>query len=266
MSAAQQDNYTTQLAAGLGMIPETIELLRLWRPGLSPAKLSEPVIGQGIFSRATARRARNLVAEMFAPRYLAHGGDVASQLKFLVEHQFPQEPLSQLFFLQTARAQKIFADFVVQVYWPKYSAGAVSLSRDDATTFVRRALDSGKMVVRWSDSTVKRVSGYLIGCCADYGLIGAQGRAGARPIKRFSMRAEASLFLVHELHFAGIGDQAIVGHPDWKLFGYEPADVLNRLKTLANDGHFLVQSSGELVQISWKHRNMEDFLNALAQR
>lgn len=266
MNAALSENYTTQLAAGLGMIPETIELLRLWSPGISPAKLSEQAIGQGIFSRATARRSRNLVAEMFAPRYMVRGGESASQLKFLIEHQFAREPLSQLFFLQTARAQKIFADFVVDVYWPKYSAGAASLTREDATSFVRRALDSGKMIVRWSDSTVKRVSGYLLGCCADYGLISAQGRAGTRSIKSFSMRAETSLFLAHELHFSGLGDKALIEHPDWKLFGYEPADVLKRLKALANDGHFLLQSSGELVQISWKYRNLGEFLHALTQR
>ena len=72
--------YTTQLQAGLGMIPETLDLLRLWEPGMPPAHLAERVVEEGLFSRATARRARNIVSEMFAPRYLSDGGEVASRL------------------------------------------------------------------------------------------------------------------------------------------------------------------------------------------
>ncbi len=53
--------------------------------------------------------------------------------------------------------------------------------------FVRRALDEGRTEKRWADSTVRRVPAYLIGCCADFGLLAGEGRAG-RAIKRFSIR------------------------------------------------------------------------------
>jgi len=64
---AEKRNYTTQFQAGLGMISETIELLRLWEPGMLPAHLANRVVETGLFARATARRARNLAVEMFAP-------------------------------------------------------------------------------------------------------------------------------------------------------------------------------------------------------
>ncbi len=257
--------YTTQLQAGLGMVPETLDLLRLWKPGVIPARLAQEVVETGLFSRATARRARNLVVEMFAPRYLVDHGQAAACLKFLSEHRFPQDVVVQLCFLYTARAQRIFADFVLEIYWPKYRGGASSMSRQDAEKFVQRALDAGRTAMRWSDSTVERVSGYLLGCCADFGLLASSGR-GERSIQRFSMRPEAALYLAHELHFAGISDTAIIQHRDWMLFGFEPGEALNRLKPLSHDGHFVVQSSGELVQISWKYQTMEDCLHALTQR
>ncbi len=258
-------SYTTQLQAGLGMIPETLDLLRLWEPGMIPARLAEKVIEEGLFSRTTARRARNLAVEMFAPRYLGSKGEAASHLKFLQNHRFPHEALVQLCFLYTAKAQRIFADFVVEVYWAKYSGGAAVITRKDAEGFVLRSLDTGKMTVRWSESTVRRVSGYLLGCCADFGLV-AEGGRSERTIQRFSIRAEVALYLAHELHFAGLSDTAITQHPDWLLFGFIPGEVLNRLKSLSHDGHFLIQSSGELVQISWKYRNMFELLHALTQR
>lgn len=259
-----QAAYTTQLQAGLGMITETLDLLRIWEPGMIPARLAQKVVASGLFSRATARRARNLAVEMFAPRYLSNQGEAAERLKFLQEHRFSHESLVQLCYLYTARSQQIFRDFVIEVYWPKYSAGAAHVSRDDAENFVLRALDSGRMSVRWSESTVKRVSGYLLGCCADFGLV-AEASRSQRPIQRFSIRPQVALYLAHELHFAGVSDCAIVQHRDWLLFGFEPAEVLARLKSLSHDGHFLVQSSGELVQVSWKYLSMNQCLHALTQ-
>lgn len=257
--------YTTQLQAGLGMISETMDLLHLWEPGMIPAHLAERAVETGLFSRATARRARNLAAEMFAPRYLADDGMVASRLKYLVEHRFPHDSLVQLFFLQTARAQRVLADFVIEVYWPKYMAGASNLLREDAEGFIHRALDAGRMQKRWSETTIKRISGYLLGCCVDFGLL-VNERGNNRTIKRFSIRPEVALYLTHDLHFRGLSDMAVVNHPDWRLFGLELAEVIRLVKNLSHDGHLLVQSSADLVQISWKYRSMEECLNALTQR
>lgn len=257
--------YTTQLQAGLGMIQETLDLLRLWEPGIIPAHLADKAVQTGLFSRATARRTRNLVAEMFAPRYLANSGIVAARLKFLQDQKFSYDALSQICYLQTARSQHVFGDFVIEVYWPKYMAGATSINKDDAERFIHQALDSGKMHKRWSESTIKRVSGYILGCCIDFGLLAETGR-NERSIKRFSIRNDTALYLAYDLHFSGLSDMAVVNHVDWKLFGLDNQDVVRLLKTLSHDGHLFIQSSADLVQISWTYKTIEECLNALTQR
>lgn len=260
-----ENNYTTQLQAGLGLIHETMALIRLWSPGTNANKLADHAIDTGLFSRATARRARNIVAEMFAPRYLADEGTTAFRLKFLIEQRLPQDSLEQILFLYTARAQRIFRDFVVEVYWPKYSAGANNLTKDDATQFIQRALDTGRMCKRWSEETVKRVSGYLIGCCLDFGLVAGDGRT-KRTIKRFSIRNDVALYLAYDLHFSGLSDIAVMRHHDWRLFGLAAQEVINQMKTLSQDGHLLIQSMPDLVQISWKYQTMEECLVAITKR
>jgi hypothetical protein len=257
--------YTTQLGAGLGMIQETFDLLRLWQPGDTPKQLCDKTIGTGVFSRATARRARNIVIEMFAPRFLADGGKSAAYLKCLVESNIAADDLTQLFFLYTARAQLIFADFVIDVYWPRYSAGATRLGRVDAETFIYRALDNGRMQKRWAESMIKRVAGYLLGCCADFGLLSDAGTS-ERAIKRFSIRPKVALYLTHDLHFSGLTDFALTRHSNWRLFGFEAQEVVNQIKGLAHDGHLIVQSAADLVHIAWKYRCMEECIHAIAQR
>jgi hypothetical protein len=41
--------------------------------------------------------------------------------------------------------------------------------------------------------------------------------------------------------------------------------VIGVLKGVAQDGHLLVQSSGELVDIAWKYPSMKECLHAIAQ-
>ena len=36
--------YTTQLQAGLGMIPETLDIMRIWEPGTIPSHLADRVV------------------------------------------------------------------------------------------------------------------------------------------------------------------------------------------------------------------------------
>ena len=172
----------------------------------------------------------------------------------------------QIFFLQTARAHAIFFDFIIEVYWPKYSAGAATLSKSDAEQFIRRALDAGRMEKRWSESTVRRVSGYLLGCCTDFGLLGEgkRDRTSYQALFDPPLMSRCISFTISTS--PGLSDMAVITHRDWRLFGLEVPDVIRLIQNLSHDGHLLIQSSADLVQISWKYRTMEDCLNALTER
>jgi len=46
----------------------------------------------------------------------------------------------------------------------------------------------------------------------------------------------------------------------------EAQEVTRLMKNLSHDGHLLIQSSADLVQVSWKYRTMEECLVAITQR
>jgi hypothetical protein len=255
--------YTTQLQAGLGLVPETKTLLELWAPGMTTAQLFQCALDSGRFPNVTARRIRNIVAECFAPRYLAKGGAAAAHLKQLAT-AITTADLSQLMFLFTSRANAILGDFVRQVYWERYAGGYQEVTGEDARRFVERAIDDGLTSKRWSDSTVRRVSAYLTGCCADYGLL-ERGARTDRRILPYRITPATVAYLAHDLRFRGIGDNALLSHADWMLFGLDRDSVLGELKNLARQGHVIVQAAGEVVRISWKFHDMEALCDVLAQ-
>jgi len=255
--------YTTQLQAGLGLVNETKTLLDLWMPGLTANQLYQVALESGRFPNVTARRLRNIVVECFAPRYLVSGGTAAAHLKRL-SAKLSTPDLTQLLLIFTTRANPILGDFVRQVYWGRYAGGYTQVTNDDARAFVERGIDDGKTVKRWSETTVRRVSAYLTGCCADYGML-ERGLRSSRRILPFRISASVAAYLAYEQHFAGVGDNALLTHEDWQLFGLAREDVLEEIKRLSLKGLLIVQAAGDVIRISWKQQDMEALCDVLTQ-
>lgn len=230
---------------------------------MSAAQLNRSALESGQFPNISARRLKNVVTEAFAPRYLVPGGPPALHLKWL-ENSLSTAELNQLFFLFTCRANLVLADFVREVYWERYAAGSVELSVADVKAFIQRGIDDGKTIKRWAPSTIKRMSSYLSSSCADFGLLGKRSLQGRRIIP-YRIESKVAAYLAHDLHFSGLGDNAVNAHSDWMLFGLSEDDVRDELKRLALKGFLIHQSAGDIVHIGWKYKTMEAFIDVLAQ-
>lgn len=260
---ADSKPYTTQLQAGLGLVNETRTLLDLWSPGMSAKRLHQVALESGQFPSVTARRLRNIVVECFAPRYLVSGGAPAAHLKRL-SAMLSRADLTQLMLVFTSRANPILGDFVRQLYWVRYAAGYTQIANDDARAFVERGIADGKTVKRWSETTVQRVSAYLTGCCADYQML-ERGLRSSRRILPFRISPSVAAYLAYELHCAGVGDNALLTHEDWQLFGLAREEVLEKIKRLSLKGLLIVQAAGDVIRISWKQPDMERLCDVIAQ-
>ncbi|NAW35026.1 BrxA family protein [Halomonas alimentaria] len=258
---SQPPLYTTQLQAGLGLIEETQRLLELYEPDMSTQQLYERALESGQFPLVTARRLLNIVKECFAPRYLRQPG-VAESVKLL----FPcldSDERRQLLMLHTARANVILADFIREVYWPRYTSGRNSLSRDDALRFVEDAVREGRTQKRWADSTISRMSGYLLSACADFGLLEDRLR-GPRRLYSLRLSTRVAGYLAYDLKLQDLGDNQVLNHPDWQLFGLERVDVREQFKRLSLEGLLIMQTAGDVTHISWQHKNMQKVVDVLA--
>jgi hypothetical protein len=259
---SQPRYYTTQLQAGLGLLDETRLLLLVYQPGMTVSQLYEAALASGRFPLVTARRLRNIVAECFAPRYL-RDPQVAEILKSLVD-RFTVPELNQLLFIYTARANLVLADFVREVYWARYSAGRNDLELEDARTFVANSVREGKTQKPWSETTIKRISSYLMGCCSDYGLMTTIGRK-QRSIAAYRILPKVAAYLAYDLKLSGLGDNQIVASPDWELFGLERADVRDQLKRLSLQGLLIFQAASDVVHLGWTYKSMEELIDVIAQ-
>jgi hypothetical protein len=256
--------YTIQLSAGLGLIEETKILLELWSPEMTPSNLRKVALDSGRFSNVSAQRLRNIIERVFKPRFLSNNGTPATYLKLLEEGLTRSERL-QLYFLYTCRANRVLGDFVREVYWPKYSGGAPTISKEDARRFINRALDEGRTADRWSEGTAERVTRYILGACADFELLSTR-TTNDREIRSVVIEQKTLAYVAHDLHFRGLGDNSIIAHEDWNLFGLDSDDVRNEFQKLTLTGMIVLQVAGLSAQVSWKVKSMENLIDVLAQQ
>lgn len=255
--------YTGRLAAGLGLIDETLALLELWQDGMDTPTLTRVAVQSGRFPSMSARRIENVVSDGFAIRYLVNGAAPARLLKSLV-NKFTRRELEQVMFLYTCRAHSILADFIREVYWPAYSAGRNSLDNEEARRFVGYANQAGKTTTPWSESTIQRVAGYLTGCCADFGLL-ERGKRTGRRILPFRIETRVAALLAYDLHFAGLGDNSLLADQDWALFGMDTVDALGEIRRLSLRGLMIVQTAGTVTRIGWQYKTIDEVTDAVAQ-
>jgi hypothetical protein len=253
--------YNVHLAKGQGMIPETVLLLNLWQPGVSATELRDKVISNGLLPKATAYRVSDIVTRVFGQRYLGADGAPARWLKMLVENGWLGDRLSQLLLIYTARVNLILRDFIGEIYWPHYRAGAHLIHKQEGVNFLKSASAAGKFRNQWSDAMQAKVVRYLFACLSDFGLIRNLPK-NQREILSFTILPTTAIYLAHELHFSGVSDGKLIDHPDWELFGLDQYSVVQELRKLS--AHLLIQSAGDLVRISWTHKSMEDCVNAIA--
>lgn len=254
--------YTTRLQAGLGLIDETKLLLSIYTPSMTAVALYEKALESGLFPLVSARRLRNIVSECFAPRFIQT--DSAKYLNQISKASH-SVTLNQFLLIFTALSNQILFDFITDVYWTRYSSGRDSISKDDAKIFIINAVNEGKTEKKWSETTIKRVSSYLIGCCADYGMLSSK-RTSERQIQSVRIQEVTLLFFSYWLHFNGVSDNSIVSNDIWKLFGLESIDVREELKRISKKGWIIIQSAGDVTRISWLYNSIEEVVDVIVER
>ena len=129
------------------------------------------------------------------------------------------------------------------------------LERDRITMFIKGIVDEGK--AKWGESIQKRQASYIKAVLVDFGFVARNGDIMPYEISNFVL-----LYLMHELHFAGLSDMAIWNHEDWLLFGLDKYTLRDRIMDMNIKGGYIAQCSGELLTISWNYQTMEEFIDA----
>jgi hypothetical protein len=86
-----------------------------------------------------------------------------------------------------------------------------------------------------------------------------------REILPIRIHSSTVSYLAYTLHLNGLGDNAVIGHQNWQIFGLEPSDVREEFKRLSLNGWIIFQAAGDVVKIGWNYNSMDEVIDVIAQ-
>jgi len=264
MSATARRRYTvTGLTKGAPSLDELRTLLLNWQPGEAPTAFADRVRREGILTKQTDRRVRDLVLSLFRLWFLTPDDRAARWLQALVQTDVDRQALNELVFLYKARSEAALYDFALLRFWPACHAGALYLRTAEIKAFLSEAQEMGLMTKRLSPETQARLARGIFGALTDVGFLGQEHRY-AREYVPYRVSDLAVAYLAYDLHLANLADGSLAGHSDWGLFGLIPEHTLDRLDVLGDRVGLIVQRAGSVVRITWLHATMEEVIHAFA--
>lgn len=253
---ADISRYNIELSKGTGLIQETLALLNLFDPALSKKELIRIVEDSNALVKASSNRIKDIVSRVFYKRFVEGNPAVPSWLRQLNEKYVGLEVMRQLFYMYTCRANKILFDFIVEDYWPVVSSGVKALGANQPAKFIKDANQFGRVEEPWSPGTQRRMANYLKTALIDFKLIDEK-----KNILPFYLNELVANYLIHEMHFRHLSDDDVFHADEWRLFGVDGWQLKRTFEKLSLQGHFIFQSSGELIKITWNYKNMQEFID-----
>jgi hypothetical protein len=246
--------YTIQLGKGCGLVEETLQLLSICEENTTKDSLALYVRERNLLSKCTDQRSMDIVRLVFYPRFLKRNPKVALWLKAIRERGLTLSQFKQLLMIYCARENAVMYDYITEHLNAFRDDNMAQLPANDIRNYVKRIIESGQ--ANWSESIQKRNSSYIKAILVDFDFVNKRNDILHYEIADFTV-----LYLMHELHFAGLSDIAIWNHEDWLLFGLDKYQVQQRIMELNIKGGYLAQCSGDLMTISWNFNSMEAFID-----
>ena len=246
--------YTNALGKGCGLVEETLTLLSVCQAHTTRDELVQYVRENNPLSRCSDMRSVDIVKLVFYPRFMKQNPDLVMWLQTIRQKGLLLSQFKQILMLYCARENAVMYDFILQCLNPLRAEQAQILERNQIIAFIKDIADKG--LAHWGETVQKRQASYIKAVLMDFDIVARNGNILPYEISNFDM-----LYLMHELHFAGLSDMAIWNHEDWQLFGLDMYSLLQRIMDMNIKGGYIAQCSGELLTISWNYQTMEDFIN-----
>lgn len=257
----QPPRYNTRLMMAIDCAETFYQLAEVCQPGMSAGDLFREALSSGVAPHLSARGLHSRIFEFFWPCFMdRHPERIEHIIKMANTGTY--QAARQLMLLFMCRSNAILGDFIRDVYWQRRRHGSSQLELDEARLFVREGLDQSRGAGWWAESTIERMAGSLLRLCSEFGLI-EDGRGGSREILLMHPAREVVAYLACQLQFAGVGDNALLRHRDWAVFGMSEEDVREALGRLSRDGLLVMQSAGGTIRIEWQIDSIDELWSRL---
>jgi hypothetical protein len=248
--------YHTRLQKGGALLEDMRLLVRSWADssGMEDAQATRSVL-----RKKTIARSKDTFLRAFSPRFV-HGDppNAWKLVRCLEDRNADLEVVQPLYFWITARSDRLLYDFVTQELIQIARSGDGSVRIEETTSWLRGQLKRTHQA--WSPTVTLKVAQGLLAALRDFKILEGARRKHVAPVH---LPIESFCYVAFCLCQLGRSGEALVHHPDWRLFLLMPS-LVERLFLEAHQRNYLsFHSAGRIYRIDFPVATHEGYADVL---
>lgn len=143
--------YSAGIVSRPTFFRESIEVATLVNSGLEDKEIKRKLIDENYLKLPTPRRKKEISSAVFSR---IKGLD-AKEIEILVEGAIEEK--KQLTLVSILKNDRLFLEFMIEVYLEKILLGQLDLKEADFNSFMRRKAEQSTDVAKWKDYTIYKI-------------------------------------------------------------------------------------------------------------
>ncbi len=256
--------YNCNLLKGGAVLDDIKILLKHWRNDTPQKVLTKELILKNVLGKKSRKRTADVIRYIFLPRYInGYPKNHWIYLKKLVEANVAIDIIKPLLYFFSALNEPLIFNFVLNVILPRYKKGILEVDTQDTFDYIRLGIKDSVILVKWSESVIKRVASGLFASLKEFGIIeGGKKRKVAFKL----IPLPVFYYIAYFMYKKGITGRKIINHDYWKLFLLNQEEVERLFMETHQQKYLHYEEIGDLVRLDFFNDSFEEIVNVVIER
>lgn len=250
--------YTSRLLKGGAVLEDTLRVVELWDPELSPDANLHRLATGNMLGKPSRSRVDDLLYRVIRRRYVEPGTHVIPALKGLIDNRWT---FTEACYYETSRDDDLLAAFVEGPIWNWWCQGRPSVGIEDALGWLRELAKSGR-VPTWTDSVRNRAARGLLSTLRDFGILTGVAGGRRKDIGPPSMTPRGFAYVAWREHEQGASSRALATGSVWRRWLLDEDMVEDLFVRSARLGVLRFSRAGSSVRVDWLVQRLEEVTGA----
>ncbi|MDE0375145.1 MAG: DUF1819 family protein [bacterium] len=252
--------YTSRLLKGGAVLEDTLRVVELWVPGLSPDENLHRISSENLLGKPSRARIDDLLYWVIQRRYVEPGSHLLPALKGLVPDR---RAFTEACYYETSRDDDLLAAFAEGPIWERWRQGRLSVEIHDALGWLGELAKSGK-VPEWSESVRSRSAQGLLSTLRDFGILTGATGGRRKEIAPPAMTPRGFAYVLWREHEQGASSHALATSRVWRRWLLNEEMVEDLFVRAALLGVLRFSRAGSSVRVDWLVERLEEVTGAAA--
>lgn len=252
--------YAVSIIRAGALLPDTRLLLAHWDLSADVETNLHRITEENRFAKSSRARVAEVLS-VFRQRYLADP-DVLAGLVSLAQDDAPADLLNPILYFQTARADAMLRDVVLEVLAPIRARGQSEVRPEDVDRWLRQQVAAGKTRGAWQPSTTHRLACGILSALRDFGLL--QGKATKR-LAPVYLPPAAFAFIAFQLSRTQRSGEKLLHDPAWQLFFLAQPAVEHLFFEAHQERLLEYHAAGRVIRVEFSAATLQEYAHALAR-